>query len=220
MATSARVLSVNTGRIVQAAWAGRLRRTAIDKVRVSARVDVGPTGLEGDEQADVEYHGGLDKAVYAFAREDLDRWQRVLDRSLHNGQFGENLTTSGIDVNEARIGERWRVGSALLEVCSVRIPCRVFAAWLQENGWVRRFTEEGRPGPYLRVLEPGDVAAGDPIEVVYRPDHDVTVTVAFRALTTRPDLLPLLLDLPALEDELAQWAGRKQRASGGAAPTS
>jgi MOSC domain-containing protein YiiM len=207
-ADSPRVLSVNVGRIVDAAWAGRLRRTAIDKVRVAARVHVGELGVAGDEQADTRYHGGVDKAVYAFAREDLDRWERVLGRRLHNGQFGENLTTHGIDVNGARIGERWRVGDALLEVCSVRIPCRVFAAWLAERGWVRRFTDEGRPGPYLRVLEPGTVAAGDPIEVEHRPAHEVTVTTVFRALTTRPDLLPALLDVPVLEDDLVERAGR------------
>ncbi|MDQ4084328.1 MAG: MOSC domain-containing protein [Actinomycetota bacterium] len=192
-----------------------MRRTAIDKVRVSARVPVGELGLEGDERADTRYHGGPDKAVYAFAREDLDHWERALGRSLHNGQFGENLTTFGIDVNQARIGERWRVGGALLEVCSVRIPCRVFAAWLQETGWVWRFTEEGRPGPYLRVLEPGAVAAGDAVEVVHRPAHDVTVTTVFRALTTRSELLPSLLDLPGLEHDLVRRARRKLRTGAG-----
>ncbi|MGH3354557.1 MAG: MOSC domain-containing protein [Nocardioidaceae bacterium] len=206
---SAHVVSVNVGRIVEAAWAGRLRRTAIDKCRVAARVTIGETGLEGDEQADIPDHGGRDKAVYAFAREDLDRWERVLGRSLHNGQFGENLTTRELDVNQALIGEHWRIGEALLEVCSVRIPCRVFASWLRENGWVRRFTEDARPGPYLRVLEPGGVAAGDPVEVVHRPAHDLTVTTAFQALTTRPELLPLLLDAPALERQLADRARGK-----------
>jgi MOSC domain-containing protein YiiM len=205
---SAQVRSVSTGRVVEAAWAGRLRRTAIDKRPSPAPVVVGDLGMVGDEQADVKYHGGPDKAVYAFAREDLDGWQRALGRRLHDGQFGENLTTVGLDVNEALVGERWRVGEALLEVCSVRIPCRVFAAWLRETGWVRRFTEEGRPGPYLRVVERGAVAAGDPIAVVHRPVHDVTVTTVFRALTTRPDLLPLLLEVPGLEDDLAHRAGR------------
>jgi MOSC domain-containing protein YiiM len=203
------VLSVNVGHTVPAAWAGRLRRTAIDKARLAARVYVGPLGVEGDEQADTASHGGVDRAVYAFAREDIDAWERALGRSLHNGQFGENLTTGGVDVNEALIGERWRVGSALLEVSAVRIPCRVFAAWLQEQGWVRRFTEAARPGPYLRVLEPGEVAAGDPVEVQHRPAHGVTVSLAFQALTTRPDLLPLLQEAPALASDLAERAGRQ-----------
>jgi MOSC domain-containing protein YiiM len=206
------VHSVNHGRVFEAAWAGRLRRTAIDKRPVTRAVAVGELGVAGDEQADVKYHGGRDKAVYAFAREDLDRWEQVLGRSLHDGQFGENLTTSGIDVNEALVGERWRVGEALLEVCSVRIPCRVFANWLQEQGWVRRFTADARPGPYLRVVEPGLVAAGDPIAVEHRPRHELTVSVVFQAMTTRSDLLTLLLEVPELEDDLADQARRQLRA--------
>jgi MOSC domain-containing protein YiiM len=206
------VCSVNHGKVFEAAWAGRLRRTAIDKRPVTHAVDVGELGVAGDEQADVKYHGGPDKAVYAFAREDLDRWEQVLGRSLHDGQFGENLTTSGIDVNHALVGERWRVGGALLEVCSVRIPCRVFANWLQEQGWVRRFTADARPGPYLRVVEPGLIAPGDPIEVEHRPTHELTVSTVFQAMTTRSDLLPLLLEVPQLEDDLADQARRQLRA--------
>jgi MOSC domain-containing protein YiiM len=209
---SAYVHSVNHGKVFEAAWAGRLRRTAIDKRPVTVAVAVGELGVAGDEQADVKYHGGPDKAVYAFAREDLDRWEQVLGRSLHDGQFGENLTTSGIDVNDALVGERWRVGEALLEVCSVRIPCRVFANWLEEQGWVRRFTADARPGPYLRVLERGLVAAGDPIAVEHRPTHGLTVSTVFRAMTTRADLLPLLLEVPELEDDLADQARRQLRA--------
>jgi MOSC domain-containing protein YiiM len=208
----AHVHSVNHGKVFEAAWAGRLRRTAIDKRPVTQAVAVGEFGVVGDEQADVKYHGGPDKAVYAFAREDLDRWEQVLGRSLHDGQFGENLTTSGIDVNEALVGERWRVGEALLEVCSVRIPCRVFANWLQEQGWVRRFTADARPGPYLRVVEPGLVAAGDPIVVERRPTHELTISTVFQAMTTRADLLPLLLEVPELEDDLADQARRQLRA--------
>jgi MOSC domain-containing protein YiiM len=206
------VHSVNHGKVFEAAWAGRLRRTAIDKRPVTRAVAVGELGVAGDEQADVKYHGGPDKAVYAFAREDLDRWEQVLGRSLHDGQFGENLTTSGIDVNEALVGERWRVGEALLEVCSVRIPCRVFANWLTEQGWVRRFTADARPGPYLRVVEPGLVATGDPIVVERRPTHELTVSTVFQAMTTRADLLPLLLEVPELEDDLADQARRRLRA--------
>ena len=205
------VRSVNHGRVFEAAWAGRLRRTAIDKRPTTRAVTVGELGVTGDEQADTKYHGGHDKAVYAFAREDLDRWERLLGRSLHDGQFGENLTTSGIDVNHALVGERWRVGDALLEVCSVRIPCRVFANWLEEQGWVRRFTADARPGPYLRVIEPGLVAAGDQIAVEDRPAHEVTASTVFRAMTARPDLLPLLLEVPALEVDLADQARRRLR---------
>jgi MOSC domain-containing protein YiiM len=117
-----------------------------------------------------------------------------LGRPLPPGTFGENLTTTGIDVNEALIGERWRIGPVLeLEVTSARIPCRTFAGWLDVTGWVRRFTREARPGPFFRVLTPGPVAAGDPITVLSRPDHEVTVAFSFRAMTTEPELLPRVL---------------------------
>lgn len=200
MASPAMVLSVNLGRASAVAptdTPGDL--TGIDKRPVAGPVAVaapGPkggagSGLAGDDVCDLRNHGGNDQAVYAFAREDLDRWERALGRPLPDGVFGENLTTVGIDVNGARVGERWRIGrELLLEVTSCRIPCRTFADWLGEEGWVRRFTEDAAPGAYFRVIEPGEVAAGDPIEVVHRPDHEVSVAFLFRALTTEPVLRP------------------------------
>ena len=114
----------------------------------------------GDQVSDTKHHGGIDQAVYAFAREDLDAWGEILGQPIRDGQFGENLTTSGIDVNEALMGERWRIGTVLFEVADVRIPCNDFKNWMGESdydtkAWVKRFTAEGRPGPYLRVLEEG-----------------------------------------------------------------
>lgn len=146
-------------------------------------------------------------AVYAFAREDLDTWQTELGLELPDGWFGENLTTTGIDVNEALVGERWRVGGALLEVSKVRIPCHTFQVRMVEagappTGWVRKFTRAARPGPYLRVLEEGPVAAGDPVEVVHRPGHGITVTQMFRALTGEPGLLPGLLAIEGLAESV------------------
>jgi MOSC domain-containing protein YiiM len=132
--------------------------------------------------------------VYAVAREDLDAWERELGRPLRTGVFGENLTTSGLDVSGALIGERWRVGpDLLLEVTSGRIPCRTFQGHLGERRWVRRFTAQAAPGAYLRVIEPGEIRAGDAIEVVRRPDHEVTVAFQFRAVTTERSLLPRVL---------------------------
>ena len=139
-------------------------------------------GLDGDQVSDTRHHGGVDQAVYAFAREDLDRWAERLGGTIRDGQFGENLTTVGIDVNEAEVGERWRIGDALLEVASVRIPCNDFKSWMGRSGydnraWVKRFTADGRPGPYLRVARARACSsAGDEIEVVHRPGHGVTVT--------------------------------------------
>ncbi|MGV9628192.1 MOSC domain-containing protein [Streptomyces sp. NPDC003487] len=164
------------------------------KVTAPGPKGVGASGLAGDAVCDMRHHGGDHQAVYAFAREDLDAWERELGRELANGTFGENLTTRGVDVAGALIGERWRIGpDVVLEVTSGRIPCRTFQGHLGEQGWVRRFTHRGAPGAYLRVIEPGEIRAGDPIEVVHRPGHGVTVAVQFRAVTTERELLPRLL---------------------------
>ncbi|MFD5827093.1 MOSC domain-containing protein [Lentzea sp. NPDC060358] len=176
--------------------------TGIDKRPVDGPLDVrapGPkgtagSGVAGDAIADIVHHGGEHQAVYAYAREDLDWWQAELGTDLRNGQFGENLTTSGIDQTHARIGERWRVGTALLEVTAPRIPCRTFAGFLGRTGWVKRFTQVARPGAYFRVREPGTIASSDEITVVHRPEHDVTVELFFRAVLTEPALLPRLLE--------------------------
>lgn len=155
----------------------------------------GGSGLAGDAVCDLRNHGGSDQAVYAFAREELDAWERQLGgRELANGSFGENLTTVGIDVSGALIGERWRVGDELLlEVTSGRVPCRTFADHVKEDKWVRRFTQEAVTGAYLRVIEPGTIRAGDPVEIVHRPDHTITAALQFRAVTTERTLLPSLL---------------------------
>ncbi|MFE6038874.1 MOSC domain-containing protein [Streptomyces sp. NPDC056452] len=176
--------------------------TGIDKRPAEGPVQVcdpgprgtGGSGLAGDTVCDLRFHGGSDQAVYAFAREELDTWEKELGRTLPNGTFGENLTTLGLPVSTARIGERWRVGGELLlEVTSGRIPCRTFAGHLGEKGWIGRFTREAATGAYLRVIEPGTIRAGDPVAIVHRPDHEVTAALQFRAVTTERELLPQLL---------------------------
>ena len=192
--------------------------TGIDKQPVSGPVMVtapgpkgtGAVGLAGDRVYDVKNHGGSDQAVYAYAREDLDQWEAELARPLANGVFGENLTTQGIDVNGALIGERWRVGaSVLLEVSCPRIPCGTFQGWLAEEGWIKRFTAAAMPGAYLRVIEPGELCVGDPVAIEHRPSHDVTVAMTFRALTTEPDLLPELLAADALPEGIMDLARKR-----------
>ncbi|NYV77003.1 MOSC domain-containing protein [Streptomyces sp. UH6] len=186
--------------------------TGIDKRPVDGPVRVfapgpkgtGGSGMTGDAVCHTRHHGGDDQAVYAFAREDLDDWERELGRPLRNGVFGENLTTSGLDVSGARIGERWRIGpEVVLQVTSPRIPCGTFQGHLGEPRWVKRFTAKGAPGAYLRVVTPGEIRAGDAVEVVRRPDHDITIALSFRALTLERGLLPRLLeagdDLPEEE---------------------
>lgn len=187
------------------------KRPADGPIRVS---DPGPkgtggSGLAGDTVCDLRHHGGSDQAVYAFAREELDDWEKELGRTLPNGAFGENLTTLGLPVSTAKIGERWRVGGELLlEVTSGRIPCRTFAGHMGEKGWVGRFTREAATGAYLRVIEPGTIRSGDPVVIVHRPDHEVTAAMEFRAMTTERHLLPHVL---AAGDALHAETLRKAR---------
>lgn len=159
---------------------------------------IGGSGVEGDAICDRDNHGGDDQAVYAFAREDLDRWETELREPLRSGVFGENLTTLRLDVTNSRIGETWRIGDELLlQVTGPRIPCATFAAWMRREGWLKMFTTRAQPGAYLRVLVPGSVREGDSVAVEFRPTHDVTIGLAFRALTLEKDLLPRLW--PAVE---------------------
>ena len=192
----ARVIAVSVGRARDAEWAGRMKRTAIDKRPVGDRVKVGELGLIGDEQADLVNHGGPEQAVYVYAREDLDFWAAQIGRGLRDGAFGENLTTTGLDVTGARIGERWRIGSVLGELTGPRIPCGVFRTWMNERGWAKHFAAEARTGVYLRVLETGDVGAGDPVERVYRPDDAPTVAESVRAYYGDTDQLRRILAVP------------------------
>ena len=214
------ILSVNVGRAEPNPYKAA-KSTGIGKRPVAGPVDVrapGPkrgglgSGLVGDFIGDTQHHGGDRQAVYAFQREDLDAWQDRLGRELPNGFFGENLTTTGMDVNEARVGEVWQVGRTLrLQVTSPRIPCATFRGWMGERAWAKTFVAAGRPGTYLSVLVPGPVSAGDPVEVVHRPDHDVTAALVFRATTTDRDLLPQLLAAgDDLEPEIAE-AARERR---------
>ncbi|GAA4217873.1 MOSC domain-containing protein [Actinocatenispora rupis] len=211
------VLSVNVGRARPTAHSD-VGVTGIDKRAVTGPVAVrapgprgeGASGLVGDRVCDLRNHGGDEQAVYAYAREDLDDWQRRLGRQLGNGSFGENLTTTGGSVTDAVVGERWHLGPDLvLEVCTTRFPCRTFAGWLGEQGWMRTYTQRAVPGAYLRVVAPGEVSPGDEIVVRDRPDHGVTVGVVFRALTLEPDLLPRLVDVDALDERARDRARRR-----------
>jgi MOSC domain-containing protein YiiM len=198
--------SVNVGVPRANPWKA-VRVTGIDKRPVTGPVAVaapgpkgtGAVGLAGDRVYDVANHGGDDQAVYAYAREELDAWEARIGRELPDGVFGENLTTAGLDVDGALIGEHWRVGpDLLLEVSCPRIPCGTFQGWMAEAGWMAEFVEVARSGAYLRVLQPGEIRAGDEVVVTHRPDHDVTVELTFRALTLDADLLPRLLVADAL----------------------
>ncbi len=204
----ARVLTVNVGQPVDAEWAGELKRTSIAKTYVERPVNVHTLGIEGDQVTDTLHHGGLYQAVYAFAREDLDVWSERLGMRVPNGLFGENLTTEGLDINGAEIGQRWRIGEAVVEVSEPRIPCAVFAGFWDVPDLIKRFTRRGQPGAYLRVVTEGAVAAGDLIEVVHRPGHGVSLAEAFRARTGERDLVPRLLEATELPAAWHAWAHR------------
>ncbi|MBT1585452.1 MOSC domain-containing protein [Curtobacterium flaccumfaciens] len=186
--------------------------TAIDKRPVTGSVRVRPLGLRADVQANRKYHGGVDQAVYAYADEDAAYFADLLEREVPPGLFGENLRTSGIDVTGAVTGERWRIGDTLvLEVTVPRTPCGTFARRMGVDKWVKRFADEGRPGAYFRVVKSGSVAAGDPIEVTYRPDHGVTIGEIFGDLA--PDRARAVLEsgerlAPKVVQDLSKVAAR------------
>jgi MOSC domain-containing protein YiiM len=210
----ARVISVNSGREADLVVAGKPARTAIDKRPVAGQVRVGMLGLDGDEYADKEHHGGVDQALYAYAREDLDWWVERLGRELGNGQFGENITTMGLDVTGAAIGETWRIGTAVVQVTSPRIPCVTFQSWMGEDHWVKRFAAAGRPGAYLRVITPGRVSAADEAKVVGRPPARVTLAESMLAYYGDEDIMRRLL---GVEGRGEKWDMIGRRVLGAAA---
>ncbi len=200
--SGARVISLNRGPEADLLIGGRPGRTAIDKRPVDGQVAVGALGLAGDEYADKANHGGVDQAVYAYAREDLDWWTEQLGRELQDGIFGENVTTAGIDISAAPIGQAWRMGTVVVQVTAPRIPCVTFKSWLDEPHWVKRFAAAGRPGAYLRVLTPGIVQAGDDLTVIDTPSEVVTVAESMRGFYGDRDIMRRLL---TVEGRGSKW---------------
>jgi MOSC domain-containing protein YiiM len=205
----ASLVSVNLARVRDDVFsAGRTprgakpRQTGIDKRPATGPVRLAKLGVAGDTICDTRHHGGPDQAVYAYAQEDLEWWQEELAAELalplRPGAVGENLTTRGLAVSGAVIGEKWQIGTALLEVSVPRIPCRTFAAFWNVTGLIKRFTAAGRPGAYLRVLTEGDVQAGDDVTLVHRPAHGLTIRETLRALTGDRGLAAKLLTAPEL----------------------
>lgn len=200
-----RVASVNTGQPTEYQWLGSTVRTAIFKQPVAGRVWARGTNLDGDEQANREVHGGADKALYAYAAEDTAWW----GEQLGPGAFGENLTLAGVPVTDAEVGERWRVGSALLEVRQPRIPCAKLGLRMGDRHFPRRFAAADRPGAYLGIVEEGELGAGDPVVVEHRPGHGVTVGLIARAYHNDRTLAPRLLAAPELSDDWRAWAAER-----------
>ena len=203
------VVSVNVGGPREIEWLGKRDTTAIWKAPVENRVAVTGVNLAGDDQADRRFHGGADKAVYAYAREDYDWWSRELRRALEPGTFGENLTLEDLDVTAAVVGERWVIGSALLEVAGPRTPCWKIGARMDDPDFPVWFAAAGRPGAYLRIVGEGEVGAGDAVDVVSRPGHALTVGDVARIYHGDRARCGELLRAPELAEEWRAWVAER-----------
>lgn len=211
--TSGRLLSINVGIPRTITWMGRTDATAIWKTPVNGRIPVRGVNVAGDGQADRRAHGGPDKAVYAYAREDQEWWEATLGRSVEPGAFGENLTLAGVDVTGAVIGERWEIGSVLFEVAQPRIPCWKLGARMNDPEFPRRFSLAGRPGAYLRIIGEGELGADDEVRVVHRPGHGVTTGTVARIYLREGADADRLLRAPQLPPKWHQWARQKLASS-------
>ncbi len=205
------IVSVNAGAVRSVAHGGELVTTGIFKEPVAGRVRLRGVNLDGDDQADRGVHGGPDRAAYAYAAEDYDWWRGELGRACEPGTFGENLTTRGIDVSGALIGERWRVGSAVVRVTSPRVPCYKLAMKMDDPTFVKRFAAALRPGAYLAIVEEGDVAAGDGVEIVHRPGHALTLAEMTRIYFFERDRIGELVDVEDVPVAWRDWAREHAR---------
>ena len=194
---SARVLSMNVGAVREVEYRGERVTTGIWKSPIAGRVALRGVNFAGDDQADRSVHGGPDKAVYAYAQEDYDYWRMDEGIDTEPGLFGENLTTAGIDLRQSMVGDRWRVGSTILEIAQPRLPCYKLGIRMDDPGFLRRFLAAGRVGAYLRVIEEGDVGAGDDIGITRMPHGSVSLSEMVSALRDR-GRAPALLRAPRL----------------------
>jgi len=204
---SARVLSINITSVVhQGEWTGSEGRTGIDKRSVTGPIEFKNNGVAGDRVIDTNVHGGYEQAVYAYAREDAQWWEKEIGEEIPAGRFGENLTTEGIDVNAALIGERWKIGSVILEVSQPRIPCRVFAGFWKRATLIKDFTKAARPGTYFRIIQEGSAQAGDSIEVIFKPEHSITISDLFAAKSGERLKINEIKEVPHLSAEFKEWS--------------
>jgi MOSC domain-containing protein YiiM len=203
---SGRLLAVSVGRPKVVPRGDGVATTAIWKAPVEGRVAVRGVNIEGDDQADRTVHGGPDKAIYAYASEDTAWWEGELGRELGPAAFGENLTLEGVELTEAVIGERWAVGSTLLEVCQPRFPCFKLGLRFGDPRMLKRFARARRPGVYLRILQEGELGAGDAVDVVHRPEHGVTIALVTEAVLHDHALSARILEAPELAVSLRDWA--------------
>ena len=202
-----KVLSINIASIVhEGDWTGSEGKTGIDKRSVAGAITFAQEHVANDVIVDRQAHGGYDQAVYAYAREDADWWEKEIGISIENGRFGENLTTFGIDVNAAVIGEQWEIGSVILEVSQPRIPCRVFAGFWQRPTLIKEFMAAGKPGTYLRIIQEGEITAEDEIKVIKVPSHGVTIADIYAAKNGERSKVREIAQVQELSTKYQEWA--------------
>jgi MOSC domain-containing protein YiiM len=200
------VLSVNVGGVREFNYNGHPARSAIWKTPVQGRIAARGVNLAGDDQADRKAHGGPDKVVYAYAVEDTRWWEQQIGRALAYGELGENFSIEGIKVNDALVGERWQIGTLVLEVSEPRIPCWRLGVRMNDKMFPRTFTAAMRPGAYFRLIVEGEVGAGDEIQVIERPNHNVSIREVFRIYTRDHDEAQRLLAVPRMSESWKRWA--------------
>ena len=202
-----KVLSINiSATILEGDWLATEVQTGIDKRPISGAVRFENEQVHGDVIGDKSAHGGYDQAVYAYAREDADWWEKEIALTIENGRFGENLTTQGVDVSAAVIGERWRVGSVILEVSQPRIPCRTFAGFWKRPTLIKEFMAAGKPGTYLRIIQEGEITAGDEIEIIHLPSHGITIADVYAAKNGERSKVEEIALVKELSPQYQEWA--------------
>ena len=200
------IVSVNVSGVETRDYRGEPISTGIFKQPVRGRVSVRGVNVAGDDQADRSVHGGPERAVYAYATEDYDWWAAQRGEALPPGTFGENITTRGIDVSGALVGERWRVGTCVLQVMSPRAPCYKLAMKMNDPEFVRTFSRALRPGAYLAILQEGDVASGDDVEILSRPAHHLTIAGMAGIYLFDRSRVAEMLAAPELPESWRIWA--------------
>lgn len=204
-----RLLSVNVGGLRKIMLAGRPTKTGIYKQPVGGRVRLVDNHVDGDRQGNPEAHGGYDKAAYAYSVEDYGWWMERLGRELPAGTFGENLTVEGVDASEAVVGEHWRIGDVLLEVSEPREPCSKLGHKMGDLRFPKAFLRELRLGAYLRIIEEGEVGAGDVIEIVSRPEHGISVRDMGELVAGDRSRAAEIAAVPELSEAWRKWARSK-----------
>jgi MOSC domain-containing protein YiiM len=206
------LMSVNVALPRTVAWKGRTVLTGIFKTPTHGRVRVRTLNLEGDRQADLSVHGGPDKAIYVYPSEHYDYWRGEFpDMELPWGMFGENFTTIGLLEGAVNIGDTLRIGSAMAMVTQPRVPCYKLAAKFGREDIVKRFLASGRSGFYLKVMQEGEVGAGDAIELMSRDGHAVTVEDVANLYRDGPDQVSLLQRVVQVEALPENWRDHFQQ---------